>query len=206
MHTQIFNQAQISDLKKNTNKCLNSTQLDPFCSILPKNFFWQDWGSLRFLDPPATLLPHHHVTLNLSSVVHPCSALPGKKIKRSGGGHCGGRAWLGRARCGNSIAVDVDAEILAGKDDGSIVSKRHVKALRVLHAALERRDEATVGRKQRRVEVVVVVGNQDAAHRVNADTDRIVSDTFATDLAQKCTVITEHLFQTSSAYISHYES
>jgi len=110
------------------------------------------------------------------------SALPGEKIKWGGRCHRGSGTGFGWARRGNSIAVDVDTEILAGKNDGAVIGKRHIKALRMLHATLEGRHKAPVRRKQSRIEVVVVVGDQNAAHRVNADTNRIVCDAFTTNL------------------------
>ena len=123
------------------------------------------------------------------------SALPGEKIELRGA-VCDGRgtARLGRRpRRGDGIAVDVDAEVLAREDDRSIVGERHVEALRVLYAALERRRQLAVRREQSRIEVVVVVGDQDATHRVNADTDRIVRHTLAANLTQECTVISKYL-------------
>ena len=135
-------------------------------------------------------VPLYRVSLSL------CSALPGQKIQRSWGRHSGSRAGLGWSRCGNSVAVDVHAEILAGENDRAVVGKCHVEALGVFDAALECRRQPAVGREQSRVEVVVVIGDQDAAHGVDADADGIVCDTLAADLPQKCAVVAKHLFQT----------
>lgn len=46
------------------------------------------------------------------------------------------------------------------------------------------------------VEVVVVVGNDHFALLVDAHSDRIVSDAFASDLAQVVTLVAEHLKRT----------
>lgn len=127
-------------------------------------------------------------------------SLPGQKIERSGAGHGSSSArlrWAGRR---DSVAVNVDAEVLAGEHDRPVVGKSHIEALRMFHAAFQRRHEPPIGREERRVEVVVVVGNQDAAHRVNADANRIVCDTLAADLAQKCAIVAKHLFKTTSAH------
>ena len=127
--------------------------------------------------------------------------LPRQKVELRGACHrAGGGAWLTGAGRRGGVAVDVDTEVLAGEDNGSVIGKCYIKALGVFHAAFQSRHEPSVGREECCVEVVVVVGHQDAAHRVNADTNRIVCDTLATNLAQKCTVIAKHLFQTLHAH------
>ena len=129
------------------------------------------------------------------------AGLPWQKVELRRARHRTGcrHTRLRRAAGGNRIAVDVDAEVLAGQDHRAVISQCHIEALRMFDSALERRHQSAVWREERRVEVVVVVRNQDATHWVNADSDRVIRDTLASDLTQKCSVVAENL---SQQYIS----
>ena len=63
----------------------------------------------------------------------------------------------------------------------------------MLHFRLERRYQLTVLREDRQVEVVVVVGNEDLSSRVNTDSDRVVGESLASDLAKEHSFVAEYL-------------
>lgn len=96
------------------------------------------------------------------------------------------------------VSVDVEAVVLAGQDHAAVIHQRHVKTLSMLHLALKSRNKLAVLAEHGQVEVVVVVGYGDFTRRVNADTDRVVGDPFASDLPQEVAVIVEHLNAVSS--------
>lgn len=96
------------------------------------------------------------------------------------------------------VSVDVEAVIFAGQHHATVIHQRNVKTLSMLHLALESRNELTVLAKHGQVEVVVVVGDGDLTRGVNADTDGVVGDPFASNLPQEVPVIVEHLDAVSS--------
>lgn len=91
------------------------------------------------------------------------------------------------------VTVDVETIIFAGQDDGSIVEESHIEALGMLDLGFERRDQLSILSEDGQVEVVVVVGNQDLASRIDANTDGVVGQTFAANLTQKDTFVAEDL-------------
>lgn len=80
------------------------------------------------------------------------------------------------------VAIDVEPVVLAGEHHRPVVHERHIEALRMLNFALQSRYQLSVLRKDRQVKVVVIVRNQNLAGRVDANTDRVVSHTLASDL------------------------
>uniref|UniRef100_A0A182J7N4 Uncharacterized protein n=1 Tax=Anopheles atroparvus TaxID=41427 RepID=A0A182J7N4_ANOAO len=91
------------------------------------------------------------------------------------------------------VSVDVQAIVLARQHHATVVHQGHVEALGVLDLALERGHQLAVLREDGQVEVVVIVRDQDLAAGVDADTDRVVGDALAADLAQELALVVEHL-------------
>lgn len=91
------------------------------------------------------------------------------------------------------VAVDVDAEVLAGQDDRPFAHEGDVEAVRMLHLALESSNELAGFGEDGHVEIVVIVGDDNLAETVNANTDRVVGDVLSADATQKHPLVVEDL-------------
>ena len=63
----------------------------------------------------------------------------------------------------------------------------------MFHLGFQGRNQLTVLGEDCQVEVVVVVGDEDLAGRVDADADRIIGQPLAADLTQEDALVAEHL-------------
>lgn len=111
----------------------------------------------------------------------PCTTSPGITTQRASSHEAGH----------GCVAVDVQAIVLAGQHNTALVHQADVEALRVFHLALQRRDQLSVLREDRQVEVVVIVGDQDLSRLVDADADGVVGDALAADLPQEHALVVE---------------
>ncbi|RNA37422.1 hypothetical protein BpHYR1_015819 [Brachionus plicatilis] len=83
--------------------------------------------------------------------------------------------------------------VFAGEHNGAVVHEAHVETLGMLDLGLEGRDHVTLLVEHSQVEVVVVVGDEHFAVRVDADADRVVGDALAAYLTQKVSLVVEDL-------------
>lgn len=90
------------------------------------------------------------------------------------------------------VSVDVEAVIFTGKHHTPVVHQSYVEALSVFHLALQSRDQLPVLGEDCQVEVVVVVRDGDLPCTVDADTDGIVGDAFASNLSQEISLVVEN--------------
>ena len=75
------------------------------------------------------------------------------------------------------IPVDIQPVVLGGQDYAPVVHQAHVEALGVLDLGLEGGQELPVLGEHRQVEVVMVVGDDDLAGRVDTNPNGIIGDT-----------------------------
>lgn len=119
-------------------------------------------------------------------------------------GHRVGRAVVVGARLLlllTVVFVDVYAIVLAGEDDRSVVHEAHIETLRVFYFRLESRYDFAVLREHRQVKVVVIVGDQHFAVRVDSHPYRVVGDAFAAYLSQKFALVVENLKENHLKFI-----
>lgn len=91
------------------------------------------------------------------------------------------------------IPVYVEAVVLAGQDHRAIIHEGHIEALSVLNLALQGVDELTLLGEDGQVKVVVIVSDQNVPLAVDADTNGVIRDAFATNLSQENTLVVKHL-------------
>jgi len=91
------------------------------------------------------------------------------------------------------VTVDVETIVFACQDDRAVVKECNIETLGVFDLRFERRDELPVLSENGQVEVVVIVGDEDFAGRVDAYANWVVGETFAADLAQEDALVAEYL-------------
>ena len=76
------------------------------------------------------------------------------------------------------VSVDVQPVVFGGQNNGTVIHKADVEALGMFNFRFECGQQLAILRKHRQVEVVMVVGNDNLTGCVDANTNRIISDTY----------------------------
>lgn len=100
---------------------------------------------------------------------------------------------LQRQRRNLHVTVDVETIVFACQDDRSVVQKSNIETLGVLDLRFESRDKLPVLSEYGQVEVVVIVGDEDFAGRVDAHANGIIGETFAANLPQEDAFVAKYL-------------
>lgn len=91
------------------------------------------------------------------------------------------------------VTVDVESVVFRGQHHTPVVHQGHIKALGMFHLALESRYQLSLLREDGEVEVVVVVSDGDFAGSVDANSNWVVGDTFATNLTEEVALVIKDL-------------
>lgn len=96
------------------------------------------------------------------------------------------------------IPINVQTIVFACENNRAVIHQGHVETLRMLHLAFQGIDELAILSENRKIEVVVVIGNQDLSSAVDTNTDWIVGDALASNLPQEDSLVVEDLHTVSS--------